>query len=133
MMERRGIRRSFVSQFAKQPPERMNIPERCVASLNTHDTPTFAAFWGERPDPRAALRNNLNALSRSPAERVLVNVEDLWLEAAPQNIPGTGSEAKNWRRKTRLNLEEILADAAVQEELDLVAAARTQAAERDSG
>jgi 4-alpha-glucanotransferase len=41
---------------------------------------------------------------------VLVNMEDLWLEARPQNVPGTSSERPNWRRKARLTLEQIFAD-----------------------
>ncbi len=47
-MERHGLARLYVAQFALpeydggpiQPP-----PKSCVASLNTHDSPTFAGFW----------------------------------------------------------------------------------------
>ena len=39
-------------------------------------------------------------LSASSANLVLVNLEDLWLETQPQNVPGTGQERPNWRRKT---------------------------------
>jgi 4-alpha-glucanotransferase len=38
---------------------------------------------------------------------LLVNLEDLWQETAPQNVPGTWRECPNWRRKARMTLEEI--------------------------
>jgi len=38
---------------------------------------------------------------------LLINLEDLWLEAAPQNVPGTWRERPNWQRKTRYSLAEI--------------------------
>jgi 4-alpha-glucanotransferase len=38
---------------------------------------------------------------------VLVNLEDLWLETQPQNIPATGQERPNWRHKARYSLEEF--------------------------
>jgi 4-alpha-glucanotransferase len=44
-------------------------------------------------------------LGASPAQVVLLNLEDLWLETQPQNFPGTGGERPNWQRKARYNLE----------------------------
>jgi 4-alpha-glucanotransferase len=38
----------------------------------------------------------------------MVNLEDLWLARDPQNVPGTGKERPNWRRKAEHTLEEIL-------------------------
>jgi 4-alpha-glucanotransferase len=43
----------------------------------------------------------LSYLAASPAQVVLVNLEDLWLETRPQNVPGTGVERANWCRKTQ--------------------------------
>ena len=37
----------------------------------------------------------------------MINLEDLWLEAAPQNVPGTWLERHNWQRKARYSLAEI--------------------------
>jgi 1,4-alpha-glucan branching enzyme len=34
----------------------------------------------------------------------LVNLEDLWLEREPQNVPGTREERLNWQRKTHHSL-----------------------------
>jgi 4-alpha-glucanotransferase len=47
----------------------------------------------------------LSHLSASPARLVLVNVEDLWGETSPQNVPGTCDERPNWRQKAAYDLE----------------------------
>jgi hypothetical protein len=49
----------------------------------------------------ALLEGCLTFLSASPAPVVLVNLEDLWLEREPQNVPGTSDERPNWQRKAR--------------------------------
>ena len=50
----------------------------------------------------------LERLARSAADMVMVSLEDLWLEAHPQNVPGTGPrEHPNWRRKARHSLETL--------------------------
>jgi 4-alpha-glucanotransferase len=62
----------------------------------------------ERGDERASiLRRLLEGLAASPARMVLVNLEDLWGETEPQNVPGTHLERPNWRRKARLTFEEF--------------------------
>jgi 4-alpha-glucanotransferase len=43
----------------------------------------------------------LRYLARSPARTVVVNLEDLWDETRPQNVPGTETERPNWVRKAR--------------------------------
>jgi 4-alpha-glucanotransferase len=62
---------------------------------------------------RAALAACLEALARSPAWLLSVNLEDLWGEEEPQNVPGTALERPNWKRKSRLSLEEIRNSAPV--------------------
>ena len=58
-------------------------------------------------DPAAAvLRGCLAHLARSPADLVMVDLEELWGEREPQNRPGTGPEAANWRRRASHTLEE---------------------------
>jgi 4-alpha-glucanotransferase len=152
-----------VSQFRsaadfRNPPE---IGHDRVASLNTHDTPTFAGFWNEgdiqdrldlgllseadlprhrheraeqrealiaylksrgwlnddHPSPEAVLRAWLFQLANSAASLVLVNLEDLWLEPLPQNVPGTWQERPNWQRKARFSLEQIARMDSVTEAL----------------
>ena len=58
-------------------------------------------------DARAVLKALLERLASSPAQTVLVNLEDLWLEERSQNVPGTSEERPNWRRKARFAFEEI--------------------------
>jgi 4-alpha-glucanotransferase len=47
----------------------------------------------------------LRYLAASAAPIVIVNLEDLWGEEMPQNVPGTGMERPNWQRKAALGLE----------------------------
>ena len=153
-MARHGLREMFVVQFQESPNPQAALPQPkalSVASLNTHDTPTFAAHWrGDdlvesvqlglmpRRDLKAAQQNReriktalveflktkgfLKArypgvrdvvpaliawLKASPAEISLINLEDLWLETHPQNVPGTSTERPNWRRKSKLSIAQI--------------------------
>ena len=64
---------------------------------------------GEDAGPAAILAAWLAFLASGAEEFLLINLEDLWLEVAPQNVPGTWQERPNWRRKTRFGLEEIRA------------------------
>jgi 4-alpha-glucanotransferase len=66
-MSRRGLRRSYVLQIeptatSERPFGR--VPADSVAALNTHDTPTFAAFWR---DLDIDLLRQLEALDAGPA------------------------------------------------------------------
>ena len=46
-------------------------------------------------------------LANSMANIVLVNVEDLWEETLPQNVPATNKERPNWRRRIRPGIEHL--------------------------
>jgi 4-alpha-glucanotransferase len=105
-------------------------PERSFASLNTHDMPPFAAYWpaedlrkrnalvrflrrrkwlkGESkqaPTDREVMVACLSELAASDAREIIVNLEDLWGETRPQNVPGTVHEHPNWRRPARYRFE----------------------------
>ncbi|MEW6298559.1 MAG: 4-alpha-glucanotransferase [Thermodesulfobacteriota bacterium] len=56
---------------------------------------------GSEGDAFAVYRACLAFLAASAGRVVLVNLEDVWGEALPQNVPGTGTERRNWQRKTR--------------------------------
>lgn len=58
-------------------------------------------------DPRASLEASLERLAASRAAIVMASLGDLLLEADPQNVPGTGPERLNWRRRYPWTLEEI--------------------------
>jgi 4-alpha-glucanotransferase len=57
---------------------------------------------------RDVIRACLAYLGASPAGVVLVNLEDLWLETEPQNVPSVGQGYPSWRRRARRSLEEML-------------------------
>lgn len=62
---------------------------------------------GDDAGPTAVLMGWLAFLAKSQEEFLLINLEDLWLETEPQNVPGTWRERPNWQRKARHSLEEI--------------------------
>ncbi len=161
-MDRREILGMYVVQYELQPGSQglREPPAKSAASLNTHDMPTFQAFWQAKdvdeleslgfftpdqarqekerraairwgmeealhPEERgrgpatedAVLRARLDHLASSPARMVLVNLEDLWHETEPQNVPGTHTERSNWQRKARFSFEEFSTRAGVVEPL----------------
>jgi len=62
---------------------------------------------GTEASDEAFLAACLSELAVSEAREVIVNLEDLWLETRPQNVPGTVDEYPNWRRVARQPLERI--------------------------
>ncbi len=78
--------------------------------------------------PLAVHAAALASLGAGAAALVLANLEDLWGETAPQNVPGTGAERPNWRRRAALSLEEMARDPRVTAALAGLAAARRTAA-----
>lgn len=154
-MRRHGVRGMHVVQFETTPDRKPAVGEPepgSVASLNTHDMPTFTAFWTGRDlrqriewglldddaaaaeaegrrrireragaelgladpdDAPTATRAWLERLAESDAGLILVSVEDLWGETQPHNVPGTGRDMPNWRRRSRLTLEELAREPAV--------------------
>ncbi|HEY77819.1 MAG TPA: 4-alpha-glucanotransferase [Dehalococcoidia bacterium] len=58
-------------------------------------------------DAAVALKGCLSFLAVSKAPVVLVNLEDLWLETQPQNVPSTVNNYPNWQHKARYRLEEF--------------------------
>jgi 4-alpha-glucanotransferase len=77
----------------------------------------FTAFVQQRSeqepaegDPSAVYSAAMEYLARGPAELVLANAEDLWLEVDAQNLPGTHREHPNWRRKLARRVDELTGD-----------------------
>jgi 4-alpha-glucanotransferase len=52
-------------------------------------------------------------LAQSNAEIVLVNLEDLWGETRPQNIPGISEGYPNWQRTASRTLEQMMRQRGV--------------------
>ncbi|MCM8748605.1 4-alpha-glucanotransferase [Thermomicrobiaceae bacterium CFH 74404] len=152
-MARHGLLRMYVLPFELRPGGQAAAPPRnALACLDTHDLPPFAALWGSWPaqerqrllawlrqqgcltavegdEALAALHGFLAFLAASPAQALVVNLEDLWLETEPQNRPGTGLEQPNWRRKARYALEDVTNSAALQALLAQIDRLRRQGGE----
>jgi 4-alpha-glucanotransferase len=155
-LARHNIRQMYVVQYEimadPEKPKLRPVPARNVASLNTHDMPPFQAFLDgldiedrldlglldertarkerkQRVVMKRKLRSFRNAtqfLAKSMADIVLVNMEDLWQETLPQNVPATNKERPNWRRRMRPSIEQIRRMAAVAEVLSDVFAHRSR-------
>jgi 4-alpha-glucanotransferase len=147
-MARHGWHRTYVLQerFGDDPDGAFSdIPSAAVVSPNTHDTPPFAAFWdalsAERREMLAAragaargadglgvLEACLRALASSRGRAFVLNLEDLWGETRPQNVPGTAGG--NWQRKARYPLERFRRMPEVVGTLSAVNDARTERSSR---
>ncbi|MEN8149324.1 MAG: 4-alpha-glucanotransferase, partial [Planctomycetota bacterium] len=134
-MREHGIQGMYVVPFEmRDDPDLalMAVPDGELAALNTHDMPTFAAWWKDGVprtvrtylfrqgllDPDGGrtevFRALLDWLAASPAGEVIVSLEDLWGETRPQNVPGTTmDEAPNFRRSARLAFEEFTTDGGI--------------------
>lgn len=136
-MDRHGVLHTFISRFeasADNPLPQPALP--AAASLGSHDLPRFAAYWtdpaqralnealGTR-EPAEALRRCLGSLAAGPANYVVVDLADLEGEVEPDNQPGTGPEAGNWRRRLPRSIEELAADEALRQLMTGLAATRT--------
>ncbi|MSO18997.1 MAG: 4-alpha-glucanotransferase [Acidobacteria bacterium] len=98
---------------------------KTVAALARH----FALRAKTGSEAGKLLPHCLEYLGSSPAKTALINLEDLWLEDAPQNIPGTGAgtsspDVPNWRRKTRKSLEQIRASREIRQLLQMISKRR---------
>lgn len=79
---------------------------------------------GGNPPLVGVLKALLEFLGKGRNRTVMVNLEDLWCERQPQNVPGTCDERPNWRRKARYNLEQIMRMAEIREMLEALDKAR---------
>jgi len=59
------------------------------------------------------LKGTLSFLGATRARMLLVNLEDLWLEQEPQNIPGGGGVYPNWRRRAQHPFETFSRESGV--------------------
>ena len=67
------------------------------------------------------LRGILDELAAGEVETLLVNVEDLWDELEPQNVPGTSGEgAHNWVRRARHGSRSCSRGPAVRDTLERI-------------
>jgi 4-alpha-glucanotransferase len=76
---------------------------------------------GDPGDIGLVLKACLSFLADSRAQILLVNMEDLWLEAEQQNIPGVVEGHPNWQRKARYDFDSF---STMPEVLDLLGKVR---------
>ncbi|RZV40100.1 MAG: glycogen debranching enzyme GlgX, partial [Acidimicrobiales bacterium] len=97
-------------------------------SVRAHDRSILAKLAGLGVVP-----SNLNAesmaklqawLARSPSLAFAVQLDDIMLEAHQANVPGTTDEQPNWRRRSKLSLEELASNPDCSIILDAISAAR---------
>jgi len=137
-MDRHRVLRSYVAEFALPhgPDGGFARPDhRMVATIDTHDTPPFAAYradpdgrgqvdralrqagWSETSDADQSelsqLRGLLEVLADSDAPAVLVALDDLVAQTEPQNVPGTSTERPNWVLRLPVTLSELAGDPEV--------------------
>ena len=176
-MVRHSLCRHYVVQYEIAPDQKeifSSIPSNVVASINTHDMPTFAGFWqGEdlvqretlglldkdglkkEKKKRAKIRDLIirllvkkrlitvsnpglseiikgifALLGSSQARFVLVNLEDLWQELRPQNVPGTVDEYSNYCRRFQFTFEEFSRMPGIRDTLNEIAQRRKIGNER---
>jgi 4-alpha-glucanotransferase len=135
-MDEYGILHSFIQRFAASSDDPLPQPTRpSAASVGSHDLPRFAAYWKDPaqrelvealgiPDPRPALKACLQSLAGGPAAYVVVDLADLEGEVEPDNQPGTGPEAGNWRRRLPRSIEELAGDESLRDLMTELASAR---------
>ncbi len=154
-MPRHGIRGMYILTFEMTGDQQAALKPAHhdqQAGLNTHDLAPFASWWEDLPETdrrplvgwlRAqgslperpptvaeAFRACLLELAGGGAAEVVVNLEDLWGEKQRQNLPGTGVEMRNFRRRATKTLEEMRDDPGITTLLDEVREQRDLAARR---
>ena len=170
-MARHRLHRMYVFQFETDPAIEEPLrpqPTAALAALDTHDLPTFAAFWKgldlvdqhelgllddaafdaarrERRELRVAVAHALGLhggtegadaadvirplllrLAAGRARLLAINLEDLWLEERPLNVPGTSTERPNWRRRAARSLDDIFHSPELSRTLRAVARTRSR-------
>lgn len=129
-MKKHSFNRMYVLPFEYNNKRKSLNPisSKVLSCLNTHDMDPFAAFWVKKKksgdkiatdlplflykngylktltnNTKTILRACLSYLATSQANILQINLEDLWLETKPQNVPGTIEG--NWQKKARYTLE----------------------------
>ena len=107
----------------KQAAKELKMRKQLISELKQH-LREQSLLKKERISIENLLEACLKELASSRAKMLLINLEDLLLEEAIHNIPGTGPEAQNWRHRSKLSLEEFKRDKNVLRLLRMVNKAR---------
>ncbi len=87
-------------------------------------------LYQSEKDIFAVLKACLSLLAASESRILLINLEDLWQEIQPQNIPSTKTEYPNWQRKLRYSLEQLIQLPEVADTLQSINKLRKQYKDR---
>jgi 4-alpha-glucanotransferase len=143
-MDRHDILHTFVSRFGASAGDPLPQPSRpSAASLGSHDLPRFATFWADPDqrelvealgvsDPHAALRACLESLAAGPAAYLFADLADLEGETVPDNRPGTGVEAANWRHRLPRTIRALAQDGSLRELMTGLCALRATATTKEA-
>lgn len=121
LADRRALGLINDEEQARQLAERR---QQCAALLAYTQAEALAP--ADLPEQERAMVGATIDLARSPAEVVLVTLEDLWLEGQPQNVPGTYRERDNWLRPLAYSSEQL----GIEPDADGQPASEPQAAAR---
>jgi 4-alpha-glucanotransferase len=101
------IERGWLDQAGarRERAERRRLREAMVRFLRSQGWLRGSRGGKDGPGAREVLQASLSHLAAGEARIVLVNLEDLWLEERPQNVPGTSDDHPNWRRPARYPFE----------------------------
>jgi len=87
----------------------------------------------ESPTLYDILKGCLTELAGRGEAMMLVNLEDLWLERLPQNMPGTVDQRPNWRLRAAHSLGAAKANSEFVKLLERVEQSRPRPHESESG
>jgi 4-alpha-glucanotransferase len=142
-MDHHGVLRMAVLPFEVQAIARdeEDTFSAALATVNTHDMPTFAALWQDDRAARAltelldlpddadsslALDAATTLLGRSAAPFVQLALEDFWGELRPVNVPGVFDPQRSFCRRMTLEVDALDRDPRVRALMRRLRAARTQ-------
>ncbi len=101
ILERQKMKLLTNDQASKELEQRRHVKKTLISILQYRGLTNDLAL-----DTEATLKAILSLLAASPVYALVLNLEDLWLETKPQNVPGT-SRKQNWTRKTAYSLERL--------------------------
>ncbi|GAB4413545.1 MAG: 4-alpha-glucanotransferase [Bacteriovoracaceae bacterium] len=82
------------------------LSSECKSSLEK-DRKVQVANWQASLSKDHFVSNAIKNIAESKAKYFVVNLEDMWGEKEPQNIPGTWREYPNWRKKFSKTINSI--------------------------